>query len=164
MLLTRLFAKKFLRINKTTELKLISFIGGLAGMLPDTDLLIFFIKKIFALTFSISSLHIVHRTLTHSLVFALFFLVLALLFHKHKKIFVALLVISLGVTIHIGTDLFTANNMVLFYPFSEAMSGINILAGSSYSYSTRLLMSIDAILFVLWISWLYYKNKLTDFA
>ena len=163
MLLIRLFASKFLKIKETRELRLISFIGGLAGLLPDADFLVFYIKKIFALTFSISSLHIVHRTLTHSLVFALFFLVLALLFYKKKRIFTILLVLSLGITIHIGLDFFTANNLVLFYPFSEAMSGINLIPGAYY-YQTRLLVSIDALIFVAWISWLFYKNKLTDFV
>lgn len=163
MLLVRLFANKILKITETKELRLISFIGGLAGLLPDADFLVFYIKEIFSLTFSISALHIAHRTLTHSLVFALFFLVLALLFYKKKRVFVALLVISLGVTIHIGLDLLTANNMVLFYPFSDVMSGINLIPGAYY-YQTRLLVSIDALIFVAWVSWLFYKNKLTDFV
>lgn len=164
MLLVRLFANKILKITETKELRLISFIGGLAGLLPDADFLVFYIKKIFALTFSTSAMHISHRMLTHSLIFALSFLVLALLFYKRNKIFTALLVISLGVTIHIGLDLFTASNMILFYPFSETMSGINLMLGMGYYHGTRLLMSIDALIFVAWVSWLFYKNKLTDFV
>lgn len=163
MLIVRLFAKKFLKIKETKELRLISFIGGIAGILPDADFLVFYLKKIFSLEFSISALHIAHRTLTHSLVFALFFLIPALLFYKHKKIFTILLILSLGVTIHIGLDFFTANNLVLFYPFSETMSGLDLIPSTSY-YGARYLVTIDALIFIAWVTWLLYKKKLTDFV
>lgn len=163
MLITRIFAKKCLKIKEIKDLRLISFIGGLGGILPDADFLFFYFKKIFSLTFSISANHLAHRTITHSLAFSIFFLLLALLFYKHKKISLPLIVISLGVTTHIALDFFTASNLVMFYPFSEAMSGINLVSGTTY-YGTRLLVSIDAIIFMLWVSWLFFKNKLTDFV
>ncbi len=158
MLITRFFAKKFL---KMTELRTISFVGGLAGVLPDADFIPFYLQKIFSLGLSLSTNHLLHRTVTHSVVFSLFFLILALLFYKKKNVFTILLIMSLGVTTHIALDFFTASNLVIFYPFSEMMTGMSLLP-STY-YGTRMVVTLDAIVFLLWIGWLFYKKKITDF-
>ena len=136
MLITRFFAKKLL---KMTELRTISFVGGLAGVLPDADFIPFYLQKIFSL----------------------FFLILALLFYNKKNVFTILLIMSLGVTTHIALDFFTASNLVIFYPFSEMMTGMSLLP-STY-YGTRMVVTLDAIVFLFWIGWLFYKKKITDF-
>lgn len=154
LLTTRWFAKKYLKMK---DLALISFIGGIAGMLPDADFLLFYIKQVFP----DFPFYVLHRTLTHSLVFSLFFLVIALLFYKKPMIFSILLVTSLGVTTHIALDYLTDTNLVLFYPFSESMSGIGVIPRGYYGH--RLITSIDAVVFALWISWLFYKKRINDF-
>ena len=161
MLITRLLAKKCFKLK---DLRLISFIGGMGGILPDFDFLGYYLKKFLSLSISLSQNYLGHRTLTHSLIFALFFLALALFFYKKKNISMALIVISLGVTIHITLDFFTANNLTIFYPISDMTSGFDIVPGSNFYEKTKLIATLDALLFLGWISWVFFKKKLTDFV
>ena len=161
MLAARLLAKKCFKLK---DLRWISFVGGIGGVLPDFDFAWYYLKKFFSLSISLSQNHLAHRTLTHSLVFALFFLILALIFYKKKNIFMALIVISLGVTTHIALDFLTANNLTIFYPISDMTSGFDIVPGNTYYDKTKFIATLDAVIFLAWICWVFFKKKLTDFV
>lgn len=158
MLLVRFFAKKLLKINDKSHLRQISFLGGIAGLLPDTDMLIVHAVKILGF----SPGYAIHRTITHSLILPLVLLLMALLFYRKKWVSIVLLIMALGSTVHITLDFITSNNLMLFYPFSESMSGVGLVPINDYG--GKVLLSLDAAVFLLWIGWLFYKNKLTDFV
>lgn len=158
MLLVRIFAKKLLKINDKIHLRQISFLGGIAGLLPDTDMLIVHAVKILGF----SPGYAIHRTITHSLILPLVLLFVALLFYRKRWVSIVLLIMALGSTIHITLDFISSSNLMLFYPLFNMISGLGIIPINDYG--NKIILSIDAIVFLLWISWLFYKNKLTDFV
>ena len=55
-------------------------LAGLAGLLPDLDVIVFGIVRLFTKL----DLHVIHRTITHTVYFPLLFLILGLILWKVK--------------------------------------------------------------------------------
>jgi membrane-bound metal-dependent hydrolase YbcI (DUF457 family) len=139
------------------------FIGGLAGLLPDIDILFeFFIKSD------------IHRHFTHGIIFPLIFAVIGLFFlyhenknkykHVHKgKIKWSLLffIIAAGISIHIFLDWAIEGYIYPFWPFSNAFYGLNPFPSSFYS--NRIVPAIDAIIFLAWLWHEEHSRKINDF-
>ncbi len=143
------------------------FIAGLAGILPDIDVVAFWILYFFGLT-----IEQVHRTFTHTLFLPLIFLILAgiswgfknkSLGKHHLKLHTIFLMIVLGSFIHLILDAVLAGRITPFYPFVDFSIGLNVVSLLPYALEKIALPSLDAGIFILWLIWLEYKHKISDF-
>ena len=111
--------------------------AGIAGMLPDLDLL-----------FTPS----LHRTITHSIWFPLIFLfgfLLSYTFQKEKlyKIFLMLFV---GFSLHVLMDATLLGSVAPFFPLDATQIGLNLLA-PVVSLRPDVFPAIDAVLLFMWL-------------
>lgn len=157
----------FIRDKKKFPLHYV-LILGLAALLPDLDIAVFwilyFIKGV--------SLSEVHRTFSHTLFFsAIFFLasVLTLKFKnkslgRHRlKIHTIFWIVGLGILIHLGLDAVVAGQIRPFYPFSDLRMGNNIVSGLTQQLTSIFWSCLDAALLVLWLIYVEWKHKISDF-
>ena len=133
------------------------FIAGFAGLLPDIDILLNWFLGIFGLG-------IIHRTITHTLLFAFIFLIPALiLWHQEKhKVAMYFFVTCFGILLHIFLDYFVVadpGGIMFFYPFSNATYGLNLLQ----NLSSNFFAGIDAIILLLWLWHEEIRHKISDF-
>ena len=133
------------------------FIAGFAGLLPDIDILLNWFLTVFAA-------NVLHRTITHTLLFGLIFLIPAFIFwhYKKHKISMYFFVTTFGVLFHLLLDfVFSSDNggIMLFYPFSAAPYALNLLKG----LSPNIFAAIDAIILLLWLWHEEIKHKISDF-
>lgn len=130
-------------------------LAGLAGLLPDIDL--------------IPSLLLVgssglHRTITHSLVFpAIFFIgFLVFCFLKRKKLYKIFLMLFIGFFIHILLDFSLLGTVYLLFPFSFTEFGLNLLAPLE-PFGLEIFAMIDAILLFFWLIHEELEHKISDY-
>ena len=141
-------------------------LGGIAGMLPDVDIAVYYFLSFFGYAFSE-----VHRTFTHSLFFPLIFFVLgclSFLFHKkieihHLRVRNILFVLAFGIFTHIALDALVAGTVLPFYPFSSYPFGLNLVGLLPADWMSTFLQSVDAGLFLIWICYLEWKHRISDF-
>ena len=141
-------------------------IGGLAGILPDIDFIFLWITS-----FTKNPINY-HGTITHSLIFPIFFFILFLIFKNTKleikakkqnlKWSTIFLVIFFGVLIHIILDLLFHPSSFPFYPLAINL-GINLKNFIPEQLYSLLIPTIDAILFIFWLIYLELKHKISDF-
>jgi len=143
------------------------FIAGLAGILPDLDIAAFWIMYFFGFT-----LEQVHRTFTHTLFLPLLFLIVAGLTWKfknkdlgkhHLKLHNIFLMIALGSFIHLLLDAAISGMIVPLYPLVTFSIGLNLLKHLPYALQQIALPSLDAGIFILWLIWLEYRHKISNF-
>jgi|TARA_B100001971_G_scaffold51296_1_gene46469 membrane-bound metal-dependent hydrolase YbcI (DUF457 family) len=133
------------------------FSGGIAGLLPDADIPIYWLLN------NLLGIQIewFHRTITHSLFFPLMFFIIALLFlliNKRYSIFFA--IITFGVSLHIFLDFALAGYIMPFYPLSTATYGLDLLSKLGI---ISIMEGIDAIVLLLWLWHEEAKHKISDF-
>lgn len=147
------------------------WIAGIAGILPDFDFGVYFILKFFGSTITLDKIHQVY---THVFFIPLIFLVLGMIFsyskfnisvcsiRKHRlKLNLILFVVAFGYVCHLLLDSIVGP-IYPFRPFSSLPFGFNL----SYliNISDPLFEAvIDGILFIIWISYLEFKHKISDF-
>ena len=134
------------------------FIAGFAGLLPDIDVpLNWFLNLIGA--------EIVHRTITHTPLFGLIFLIPAFILWHNKKHKVAMyfFVTTFGILLHLFLDYAfvadAAGGIMFFYPFSTVTYGLNLLQ----NVSPNMFAAMDAIILMLWLWHEEMKHKISDF-
>jgi len=133
-------------------------IAGFAGLLPDIDIPL---NKILNLI----GADLLHRTITHTLLFALIFLIPAFILWKNKKhkISMYFFVTSFGIMIHLLLDFaFTTDygtGIMFFYPLSIATFELNLLQ----NVSTGFFAAMDAIILLLWLWHEEAKHKISSF-
>ena len=143
-------------------------IGGLAGVIPDLDIPLFWILHYFGYTIEQS-----HRTFMHTIFVPIIFIILAFAAHyaikkrvgrNHLSITVILLLCAFGSFIHLVLDAALAGYIRPFYPFS------NMLVGTGFPFTVLpehlalfFLATLDGVLFILWILYLELKHKISDF-
>ena len=139
------------------------FLGGLAGLLPDIDIAVFWILSFFGYSLI---------EFSHNLVFLFSFLVISFAtknlksfnfrnakIHYHKLFFV----IFIGVLIHIILDMFSIGGATLLFPFNNVSFGYNLALLLPEDLQELLFPTIDAILLIFWISYLEWKHKISSF-
>lgn len=146
--------RKFVLKKKNFPLYLV-LIGGIAGLLPDIDILIYW----FLQSFTSIELTEVHRVFTHTLFIPVIFLILALIVWKFwPKISHVFFVLSAGWTIHLVIDVLLMYRVPAFYPLFSGDFGLalipNNFLGGTFFYG------LDAIILVLW---LVYEWKMKNF-
>ena len=142
------------------------YIAGLAGLLPDIDILFFYIFNLFR-DFAISDFH---RTYTHAVFFSLIFLILYFLtsnvklkfLNKYKlKLNYIFLAITFGTAMHLALDGFLSGGLRPFYPFSNYIFNLNLIPMDKFGET--FFQGLDAILLVLWLLHEEVKHKISDF-
>ncbi len=138
-------------------------IAGLAGLLPDVDILIGWILNMF-FYYPISNLH---RSLTHTLFFPLILFLLFLLTKNSKSKFLkkqklklnyVFLAISFGIIVHILLDaIFSGPIQIL----PNILFGFNLIPLETFQGT--FFAGIDAIILVLWLMHEELKHKISDY-
>ena len=141
-------------------------IAGLAGLLPDIDIAVAWLFKLFS-NISVSDLH---RTITHSLLFPLFFLILFFLTKNYNpksikrqklKLNYVFLAMSFGTLTHILLDLSFSGSVSIFYPLSSFSIGLSLIP-LNYFQGT-FFQGLDAILITLWLIHEELKHRISDY-
>ena len=158
--------REFLIKNKKTFPIHYLFIGGLAGLLPDLDIAVYYLLSFFGFT-----LQEIHRTFSHNLFVPLFFIVLGLLFYKfknkdlgehHLKLSKIFFVIAFGIFIHLLLDSTISGVIIPFYPISTFTFGLNIINLVPFPWQSTIIPTLDAILLIFWMIYLELKHKISD--
>ena len=143
------------------------FIGGLAGLLPDLDVAVYYVLSFFGFT-----MQEVHRTFSHNLFIPLVFAILALIFHSfrnkklgeyHLKLRNIFLVIAFGIFIHLLLDTIIAGGINPFYPISNYSIGLNFINLFPVNWRDSIIPSLDALLLILWMISLEVRHKISSF-
>ncbi|MDP7180677.1 MAG: metal-dependent hydrolase [Candidatus Woesearchaeota archaeon] len=143
--------------NKRSIPLLFVFIGGVAGLLPDADIPVYWLFK------NILGIQVewFHRTITHSLFFPLMFLAIALIFLSvSKKYFILFAIISFGTGFHIFLDYVFSGYIMPFYPFSTATYGLDLFTKTGF---VAIANGVDAIVLLLWLWHEEVRHKISDF-
>ena len=157
----------FIRDKKKFPLHYV-LILGLAALLPDLDIAVFWILYLVKGI----SLSEVHRTFTHTLFFSAIFFLASLATLKLKnhelgrhrlKIHAILWIIGLGILLHLGLDAVVAGQIRPFYPLSDFAIGNNIVYGLTPQLVSIFWSCLDAALLVLWLIYVEWKHKISDF-
>jgi len=134
------------------------FIAGFAGLLPDIDLPLNKVLNFFGT-------EILHRSITHTPLFALIFLIpgFILWYYGKHKVAVYFFVTTFGIFTHLMLDyMFVVDNaggILFFYPFSTVAYGLNLLQNvNSYMFA-----AIDAVVLLLWLWHEEVRHKISDF-
>jgi membrane-bound metal-dependent hydrolase YbcI (DUF457 family) len=142
-------------------------IAGIAGLLPDIDIIAFWFMHF--LGFTIGE---VHRTFTHNIFFPLVFFISYFLFkgnivldiRKHKiDLGIVFLMIAFGFLIHIILDGVFHGEIMPLYPFSLVSVGFNLVGYLPSPLDEMFLPSLDAILLFIWLIYLEFKHKVSDY-
>ncbi|MDA1196783.1 MAG: metal-dependent hydrolase [Nanoarchaeota archaeon] len=135
------------------------FIGGVAGLLPDADIPVYWLLK------NVLGLQVewFHRTLTHSILLPVTTLIITLVLlqlTKKKNFQLFFAVITFGFATHILLDGILTDYIPLFYPFSQAQYGLNLLRNLGWP---SLVEGIDAIILLVWLWDLDRRHQLRDY-
>ncbi len=129
-------------------------VGGIAGLAPDIDVPLTWLYR-----FLTSSSADLHGLFTHSIIFIIFFMALALFFHvrknvKWEKIFY---VVSAGWFMHLILDCFYGGYKTFFWPLQYATSFCPQWGIQAYA------VDIDAIILVLWLVHEELHQRIKDY-
>lgn len=148
-----------------------AFLAGLGGILPDIDIII----SLFLKSFGVINWDI-HKTITHTLIFPVIFLLLALAtkpinskaklcnIGRHKlKIYSICLVIAFGIFTHIALDTIIGGESYLFKPWNNNNYAIDIFNWVSNEVYPLVFPLLDGFIFIFWMIYLEWKHKISDY-
>jgi len=142
-------------------------IGGIAGLLPDMDVFVYWL-----FSFSGFTLSQVHRTFSHTLFAPALFVLLGFLVIKvkakrlgkhHLKLSNIFFVIAAGIAIHLLLDATISGFIMPFYPLNNFGLGLNLVGKLPNTFSASALPALDAILLVMWLWHEEKTHKISDF-
>lgn len=133
------------------------FIGGVAGLLPDIDVPLFWLLNNF-LGFEVPWFH---RIFTHTFLFILIFLAIALIYYDlNRKTSGIFFIITFGVAFHIFLDWLLVGTVAPFYPFSDAAYGLNLVG------NLKIPLGVEGLEAIVLLWWLWHEektHKISDF-
>ena len=162
-----LIRELFVKEKKSFPIKYI-LIAGIAGLLPDLDVIAYWVLYWFGFT-----LQEVHRTFLHSLFIPLIFLVLAIVVGSRARIKIEdkllrwkyiFLMIFLGVMIHLVLDATLAGKIMPFYPLSNYSVGLDLIRYLPVPLANLAMPTLDAIILVLWLIWIDWRSGISRFV
>jgi membrane-bound metal-dependent hydrolase YbcI (DUF457 family) len=165
VILLELFRDFFVKNKKNFPIHYV-FIGGLAGLLPDLDIAVYYVLSFFGFT-----IQEVHRTFSHNIFFPLLFVLLGLLFYNFKSIKLGkhhlklkniFFVIAFGISIHLLLDAIISGGIMPFFPFSSYSFGLNLISLLPSLWQNSILPTLDAILLILWMIYIEMRHKISD--
>lgn len=131
-------------------------IGLVGALLPDLDIIIYFIFSKFGFQF-----YDIHRTFSHSLIIPVIFLLIGILSIKKNKLLSNIfLILSIAVFSHLVLDILIAGKIELFYPFSKTGIGLNLILLLPEKFYDFVFPIIDTIVLVAVIVWVDLKKLL----
>jgi membrane-bound metal-dependent hydrolase YbcI (DUF457 family) len=142
-------------------------IGGIAGILPDLDYLIYYI-----LSFSGFTFNEIHRTFTHNFLFPLILFGLGFICRNIKskflsrhnlKLSIILFILSFGSFMHILLDFLVLGSIMPFYPLSYFSFGLNLAYKLPQAMQNSFTGVLDAIILIIWMIYIEVKHKISDF-
>lgn len=150
-----IFRDYILKKKKLIPLNYI-FIGGVAGLLPDIDIPVFWLLNIFKF-----NVQWFHGTFTHIFLIPLTILIASLVAYRYnKKVGILFGIISFGYAFHIFLDfLFYGCNLSPFWPFFTS----NFNGLTPYLNIPKFEMGLDAFLLLGWLWHEEIKHKISDF-
>ena len=166
LILGSLYRDLFIKNKKQFPLHYI-LIFGIGAILPDLDIAVFWLLYWFGFT-----LNEVHRTFSHNLFFPLILFIFALISWKYKnkefgkhhlKLHTILIMLGFGVLIHLLLDATLAGYIMPFYPISQFTIGIIFVNFLPYALQQLFFPCLDAALIILWLVYLEWKHKISDF-
>ena len=160
LLLVSFFRDLYIRKKPKKNFSLhYALIAGLAGVLPDIDVII-------------PSL----QGYTHLFLVPLIFLLLFFLFRtahikaricnigRHNiKLSLIFLMVSIGTFLHILLDALVWGPSHVFFPLFNLGLGLGLLEDLSPVYKNNLMSILDGSLFMIWLAYLELKHKISDF-
>jgi len=133
------------------------FLGGVAGLLPDVDIPLFWLVK-HALGMEVEWFH---RTFSHSLVVVAALILITLLVYRWKEKWgILAAIITFGVSFHIFLDFIFVGYIMPFYPFSSVTAGLDILSRTGLEAAAA---GFDAIILLAWLWHEEKKHRISDF-
>jgi len=142
-------------------------IAGIAGIIPDLDIVVFWVLNFFGFTISQ-----IHRTFGHTIFIPLAFFLLFIIFHntnlkelgRHKlKLSLIFLMLAFGSLVHLVLDAVFAGFIVPIYPFSNFYIGLNLFGYLPPALEELAAPSLDAGLLIIYLIYLEVKHKISDF-
>ncbi|MFH1972715.1 MAG: metal-dependent hydrolase [archaeon] len=150
------FARHHIFKRKNFPLYLV-LIGGIAGLLPDIDVLFYWITSGF------TAYGEVHRLFTHNFVIGMGIFLIGLILLKYKdKIGKIFMVVGFGWVIHVLLDAIFSGIVYPFYPIWNIPFGLNLLSATIFSGTVY--AGIDAILLVLWLVYEYWQHNIKEYT
>ena len=136
-------------------------IAGLSGLLPDIDVVIFWIMNLFRDT----ALSEVHRTFTHTLFFPLIFFILFFVVKdvsfKKLRLNYIFLAIGFGISIHLILDGLLSDGIRPFYPLSNYVLDLSLIPLNWFKGT--FFTGLDAILLVIWLVHEEWNHRISDY-
>lgn len=172
IILVALFRDFYLKNKNKKEFPLhYVMIAGLGGVLPDIDIVLSYF-----LNFLGFAQWNIHKTFTHSIFFPLCFFILFLIFlpahekakicnlGRHKlKLSTIFLMLSIGILTHILLDFLIGGPAYFLYPFYQTDSALYLMQYLPQALQSSSMALLDGILLVIWLSYLEFKHKISDF-
>jgi membrane-bound metal-dependent hydrolase YbcI (DUF457 family) len=134
-------------------------IGGIAGLIPDIDILLKLVLQNFGI-------YIEHGGITHTPWFMMLFFIPGLIFINRRdyKKATLMFIISFGVLFHIFLDYFLGGGMfegiMWFYPISMHTFKIHLFY---WIDADNMPILVDAIILIVWLWHEEVKHKISDF-
>jgi membrane-bound metal-dependent hydrolase YbcI (DUF457 family) len=166
LILLGLFQDFIVKNKKTFPIHYV-FIGGLAGLIPDLDIAIYYLLSFFGFT-----IQEVHRTFSHNLFVPLLFVLLGFAFWNfkakglgkhHLKLRIIFFVMAFGIFTHLLLDAIISGMIMPFYPFSNFAIGLNLISLFPLPWQNTIIPTLDAILLIFWMIYIEVKHKISDF-
>ena len=157
MIILELYRDYFVKNKKKFPLHFV-FLGGIAGLFPDIDMLLGWILKPFGLV-------MVHGMVTHTIFFALTFLAIAMIYSRfNKEASTLFLIFFFGVSFHLFLDYLLGGGYyagsMLFYPLSFKLYKLHLIASTNIQ---NLMLGLDAIILLLWLYHEERRHKISSF-
>ncbi len=133
------------------------FIGGIAGLLPDIDVPLFWLLN----NFLGINVPFFHRMFTHTFLFIGVFLLASLVcFDISRKASELLGIITFGAAFHVFLDWLLVGGVAPFYPFSGASYGLDLIGRLHLPLAVE---GLEAIVLLLWLWHEEKKHRISDF-
>ena len=157
ILIVDLFRKYVLK-KKNFPLYLI-LIAGIAGLLPDLDVLFYWVLNVIR-GVEISA---VHRLFSHTLLIPFIAFVIAVGVWTFWTRFAHILfVFSAGYTTHLILDSILTGKLSLLYPLTTTQYGLNFIPFATLSGTFYI--GLDAIILILWLVYEYFSKNIKDYV
>ncbi len=166
IILLSIFRDYFVKNKKAFPLHYV-LIGGIAGILPDLDVAVYYIMSFLGYT-----INEIHRRFSHNIFLVILLVILGLLTYSvknsklgkhHLKLRNLFFVIAFGIFIHLLLDWLIVGTIMPFYPFSTMAFGLNLIKLVPLAWQNSFLPALDAVLLVLWLIYLELKHRIIDF-
>ncbi|MFA5258865.1 MAG: metal-dependent hydrolase [Candidatus Pacearchaeota archaeon] len=140
-------------------------IAGISGVIPDIDVLAFWVLNFFGFSYQE-----VHRTFMHTIFIPFIFLFIGILFiksnhliGKHKlKLSVIFFIISLGCFSHLILDSIFQGYIMPLYPFLDYSIGLSLFSYLPKPLEIIAAPSLDSGLIIIWLIYMELQHKISD--